>query len=161
MATKVADRLRQIEARLDELTDRDREVGREIGAKVAEGKTAPAKLREERREIREELEDLVAAKPHLEREAERERADAEREAANAAAARVVAVEDEAATIGDSIREAFAPIAVELAKVPDLDRRYRAAQREAIGKGNTPASEPMGLSLDFLRTLEDLATEVQR
>jgi len=153
--TTAAARRAEIMARLDSLTERDREIAREIGAKLAEGKAVPAKLRTERASVREEIEDLTAALPHVERQMQAEKAAEEAARKQAATSAKRAVEEEAAGVGASIRTLWVPLAAELAKVPDLDTRFRAAQRAVTGRGDAPVSEPMGLPLPILRDLEDI------
>ena len=95
-------------ARLDLLTSRDRELSREIGAKVADGAKSPQKLRDERRDMRDEIEDLTAALPVLDREAEAARTAQAAEVQAEKQARLSAVKSQAADLGQELREAWEP-----------------------------------------------------
>ena len=147
-------------ARLDLLTSRDRELSRMIGKKVADGAKAPPKMRDERRDLRDELEDLTAALPVLDREAEA--AQTAHTAAELAEkqARLSAVKSEAADLGRELREAWGPIARIVSDTLALDPVYRAASIEATGRGDNPVTEPMGIPLSILEGLTDLSKRME-
>lgn len=61
------ERLRSTREQIDALAERERAVNSEIGSALANGGEVAA-LRDERREVRDLIEDLSAALPHLERQ---------------------------------------------------------------------------------------------
>ena len=147
-------------ARLDLLTSRDRELSRMIGKKVADGAKAPPKMRDERRDLRDELEDLTAALPVLDREAEA--AQTAHTAAELAEkqARLSAVKSEAADLGRELREVWEPVARIVKEANALDPVYRAASKAATGRGDDPVAEPMGVPLSILMGLTDLQSRME-
>ena len=157
---KIDQRRGHIRARLDVLTERDRELSREIGAKVANGAKSPPKMRDERRDVRDEIEDLTAALPVLDREAEASQTAQAAEVQAEKQARLSAVKSEAADLGRELREAWGPVARIVKEAHALDQAYRAASREATGRGDNPVTEPMGVPLSILRGLTDLSSRME-
>lgn len=161
------ERRAEIRDRLDVLTEEDREVSREIGQRIADGKDATKTLRSKRADIRDETEDLTAALPHLEREIEALEKKVRAGRIEAAHGRLQAVEEQAAEVGDAIRAGLRSLAEPLDRVAELDREYKRAQLDVAGAegrtggglANEPAARPMGIPNDTLRTLTDIVTEV--
>jgi hypothetical protein len=78
-STEIEAKIATLDEQLERIRERDLAINNAIGAALADGKDVAA-LRDERREIRETLEDLDATRPHLERRLEAAR-KAEAEAA--------------------------------------------------------------------------------
>jgi len=150
----------EILTRLDVLTERDRELSRAIGTKVADGAKSPPKMRDERRDVRDEIEDLTAALPVLDREAEAAQTAQAAEAQAEKHRRLSAIKSEAADLGQELRKAWAPVARIVEKANALDSVYRAASIEATGRGDNPVSEPLGVPLSVLEGLTDLSNRVE-
>ena len=160
--TTAAARRAEIVARLDSLTERDREIAREIGAKLAEGKAVPAKLRTERASVREEIEDLAAAMPHVERAAAAEKAAAEAAQKRAAAARLASVETEVDEWRATLLELLAPVADHLGTEAALDSRYKAAQRPVHGgRADGHLADAAGFGIQRLQKLRAAIAEALR
>ena len=157
---KIDQRRGDIRARLDVLTERDRELSREIGAKVASGAKSPPKMRDERRDVRDEIEDLTAALPVLDREAEAAQTAQAAEELAEKQARLSAVKSEAADLGRELGEAWGPVARIVKEANALDPVYRAASKAATGRGDDPVTEPMGVPLSIFRGLTDLSSRME-
>lgn len=145
--------LAQLDETIDRHRERDREINNAIGAALADGEDAGA-LRDERREIREALEDLHATRPHLERRlAAARKAEAEASIAGALAradqARGRAVEL-AAPVFAHIRDALAAVA----EVERLHHSEYHVARSAAAAGAKAAGqrEP---ARDFILPATDL------
>ena len=158
--TTAAARKAQITTKLDSLTERDREIGREVGAKLADGKAVPPKLRTERATLREDIEDMVAALPHLDRQMQAETTAQAAEVQAEKQARLSAVKSEAADLGQELREAWGPVARIVKEAHVLDPVYRAASKASTGRGDDPVAEPMGVPLKILRALADISSRLE-
>jgi chromosome segregation ATPase len=121
--------LAQLDATIERHRERDREINNAIGAALADGKDAGA-LRDERRELREALEDLHATRPHIEqRLAAARRAEAE--------AGIESALSEAAGTRKRALELVAPIfghmQEALAAVDEVERMHGAVYALATGR----------------------------
>ena len=158
--TTAAARKAQITTKLDSLTERDRSIGREIGAKLADGKAVPPKLRTERATLREDIEDLTAALPHLDRQMQAETAAAKAAERAAATAQLSGVEDECRAWGEDLRGLLAPVVAHLETEGGLDSRYKAAQRALGGTANGHLAETAGVGIRPLMKLRTIIGELK-
>ena len=157
--TTAAARKAQITTKLDSLTERDREIGREIGAKLADGKAVPPKLRTERATLREDIEDLVSALPHLDRQMQAETTAAKAAERAVATAQLSGVEKECVAWGEDLRELLAPVVAHLETEGGLDSRYKAAQRGVSDRADGHLANAAGVGIQPLQKLRAILSRV--
>lgn len=118
-SAEIEARIRSTRERIDELSERERTVNQDIGRGIANGGEVGA-LRDERREVRDEIEDLTAALPHLERQLEEARQAAR---VDNLSTEMAALDGRVSEGGDVLRECLS----KLREAVDLYAEYEQAE----------------------------------
>lgn len=135
-SAEIEARIRSTRERIDELSERERTVNQDIGRGIANGgEVGP--LRDERRNVRDEIEDLTAALPHLERQVE-----AAQKAEAAAALTDLLSESERirARVSESISEVYPALESAFAAVDAVLQAHFTEYVIAIGKAVRAAEQ---------------------